>query len=209
MLGFPSQSQSTVSTMGLDGPDDARVLLGGGIGAGKSTVAEEFGRLGFTVFDADAVGAEVLRTGRAETEAVAQRWPAVVSNGVVDRKALAQIVFSDAEELQRLESITHPSIRDEIMRLVSGTPGSVLVETPLQHLTMPGDWFKVAVIADQEVRIARAVTRGGDATDIRNRVASQVSDGEWVEWADTVIDNGGAWTETLRSIEAVVKEVNK
>jgi dephospho-CoA kinase len=195
--------------MGLDGPDDARVLLGGGIGAGKSTVAEEFGRLGFTVFDADAVGAEVLRTGRAETEAVAQRWPAVVSNGVVDRKALAQIVFSDAEELQRLESITHPSIRDEIMRLVSGTPGSVLVETPVQHLTMPGDWFKVAVIADQEVRIARAVTRGGDAADIRNRVASQVSDGEWVEWADAVIDNGGAWTETLRSIEAVVKEVNK
>jgi dephospho-CoA kinase len=195
--------------MGLDGPDDARVLLGGGIGAGKSTVAEEFGRFGFTVFDADAVGAEVLRPGTDATDAVAQRWPAVVSNGVVDRKSLAQIVFSDAEELQRLESMTHPSIRDEIKRLVSLTPGSILVETPLQHLTMPGDWFRVAVIADQEVRIARAVSRGGDASDIRNRVASQLSDNDWVRWADTVIDNSGAWSETMRSIEAVVDEVTK
>ncbi len=123
--------------MGLDGPDDARVLLGGGIGAGKSTVAEEFGRFGFTVFDADAIGAEVLRPGTDATDAVAQRWPAVVSNGVVDRKSLAQIVFSDADELQRLESMTHPSIRDEITRLVSVTQGPVLVETPLQHLTIP------------------------------------------------------------------------
>ncbi len=194
--------------MGLDGSDAARVLLGGGIGAGRSTVAEEFGRRDFTVFDADAIGADVLRPGTVATDAVAQRWPEAVSNGVVDRKALARIVFADVEELRRLEAITHPSIRTEITRLISITPGSVLVETPLQHLAMPGDWFRVAVVADQEVRIARAVARGGDAADVRNRAASQVSDGEWVEWADVVIDNGGAWSETLLSIEAVVDVVN-
>ena len=209
MLGFPSQCQSTVPTMGLDGPDNARVLLGGGIGAGKSTVAEEFGRLGFTVFDADAIGAEVLRPGTDETHAVAERWPPVVSNGVVDRKALAQIVFSDEGELRWLESITHPPIRAEITRLVSATQGSVLVETPLRHLTILGDWFRVAVVADEEIRIARAIARGGDATDVRNRVSSQISDGDWVEWADLVIDNSGAWSETIRAIEAVVDEVNK
>lgn len=207
MLGFLSQRQSTVSTMGLDGPAAVHVLLGGGIGAGKSTIAEEFGRRGFAVFDADTIGAGVLVPGTAATEAVAQRWPTVVSNGVVDRRALAQIVFSDEEELRRLESITHPAIRTEITRLVSATPGPALVEIPLQHLPISGDWFRVAVVANEGVRIARAVARGGDVTDVRNRVSSQVSDGAWIEWADLVIDNGGAWSETLQSIEAVVAEV--
>ena len=207
MLGFLSQRQSTVSTMGLDGPDAARVLLGGGIGAGKSTVAEEFGRSGFVVIDADTIGAQVLGPGTEATVALAQFWPGVVVEGVVDRKALAQIVFSDGKELRRLESITHPLIRDEITRLVSVTAGPVLVEIPLQHLTTPGDWFRVAVIANEEVRIARAIARGGDEADVRNRISSQVSDDDWVDWADTVIDNSGAWSETLRSIEAVVGEV--
>lgn len=194
--------------MGLDGPDEAHVLLGGGIGAGKSTVAEEFGRLGFTVFDADEIGAEVLAPGTDATEAVAERWPTAVSNRVVDRKALAKIVFSDEGELQQLESITHPLIRAEITRLVSRTEGSVLVETPLQHLTIPGEWFRVAVVADEKIRIARAIARGGDVTDVRNRVLSQISDDNWIEWADIVIDNSGAWSETIQSIEAVVVEVN-
>jgi dephospho-CoA kinase len=193
--------------MGLDGSGAARVLLGGGIGAGKSTVAEVFSTFGFYVIDADEIGTEVLAPETSETRSVAQLWPEAVLDGMVNRQALAGIVFSNEEALRRLEDITHPAIAAEIERLVASIPGLVLVEIPLQHLVISGDWFRIAVVADEDVRVARAVTRGGDAPDVRRRVESQMSDEEWVEWADVVIDNGGAWAETLQSIEAVIDEV--
>ncbi|GMQ93969.1 MAG: dephospho-CoA kinase [Acidimicrobiia bacterium] len=195
--------------MGLDGPNAAHVLLGGGIGAGKSTVAEIFVQDGFHVIDADEIGAEILGPGADATRLVAQQWPAAVSNGIVNRRALAQIVFADEDELRQLESITHPGIAAEIARRVAERSGDVVVEIPLQHLVLSGNWFKIAVVAEEEIRIARAVARGGDISDVRRRVSSQVSNEEWADWSDTVIDNSGAWAETLSAVRAVIDEVRK
>jgi dephospho-CoA kinase len=114
------------------------------------------------------------------------------------------VVFSDADELRRLEAITHPAIAAEISRRVTEDAGSVLVEIPLLRLELVGDWYKVAVVADEEIRIARAVARGASVADVRGRVAAQPSEDEWAEWGDFVIDNGRAWAETLLAVEAAI-----
>ncbi len=191
--------------MGLDVSGAQRVVLGGGIGAGKSTISEVFAQHGFSVIETDMISAEIMGPGSEATSAVGRRWPGVVEEGVVDRKALAGVVFADDSELRHLEAITHPAIAAEVDRRCSESHGAVLVEVPLPHLELSGDWFRIAVVADVEIRIARAIARGGDAADIRRRVSSQVSDAEWVEWADVVIDNSESWAATLEATEAAIE----
>jgi len=224
--------------MGSDGPIANHVLLGGGIGAGKSVVADVFVQAGFLLIEADAIGAEVLRPDTASTRTVAEIWPDAVNGGVVDRKALARIVFSSSGELRRLEAITHPAIAAEIDKRVAGTTGDVIVEVPLTHLDLSGEWIRVAVVAagttgdvivevplthldlsgewirvavvaDEKLRITRAAERGGHPVDVRRRVLSQVSEDEWMEWADYVIDNNHLWSTTEEAVHSVIREVRE
>ena len=195
--------------MRLDGSNRRLVLLGGGIGAGKSSVARVFADSGYVLIEADRVGAETLRPGTEATRAVGLEWPEAVVNGVVDRQALARIVFRNTEALRHLEEITHPGIRAEIVRRVAAADSDVVVEVPVQHLALDGSWTRVAVVAAQATRIARAVHRGGDPDDVKRRVAAQVPDRAWEEWADIVIDNSNTWFETERAVEAIVQGLAK
>jgi len=180
------------------------VLLGGGIGAGKSSVAALFVAAGFTHIESDRIGEGVLRPGTAATDAVERAWPEVVSEGVIDRAALAAIVFSSKDDLDRLEGITHPSIRAEIERATNDARGSVVVEIPLSRIDLTGEWTRVAVLADENTRRERAVARGGDPEDVRNRIRSQATDADWIAWADVVVANSGAWTDTQRDVGAFI-----
>lgn len=186
-----------------------QLILGGGIGSGKSSVARLLVEAGFLHVEADRVGADVLGPHTEATEAVAALWPNVVASGIVDRQALAAIVFSNSSDLDRLEQITHPLIFDEIERLVAESSASVVVETPLRRLSPRGEWTRVAVIADEGLRIERAVRRGGDSEDIERRISVQATEAEWIEWADVIIDNNGAWSTTASSVASVIREVSR
>ena len=190
-------------------PRERRVLvvLGGGIGAGKSTVGEVFRRNGFVVLSADEVGRDVLAVGSPTVDLVARRWPAIVDGGVVDRGALANIVFADADELAALEAMTHPEIRRRLAAALDDVEGPTLVEVPLMGVIQDDDAVRVAVVATPEVRLARAVARGGDADDVRRRMMQQPTDEAWSAWADIVVDTNGAWFDTERVVESVVGEV--
>ncbi len=190
--------------MSSDGPRKHRVLLGGGIGAGKSSVAALFVAAGFTHIESDRIGRGVLRPGTAATRAVERAWPEVVSEGVVDRGALAAIVFVSNADLDHLEAITHPSIRDEIERAANDATESIVVEVPLITMDLEGEWLRVAVLADEDTRMRRAVARGGDPEDVQHRIRSQASDTDWVSWADVVISNSGDWSEARRAVAAVI-----
>ena len=191
--------------MGSEGSRVSRVVLGGGIGAGKSSVARLFAESGYLHVEADRVGADVLRPGTEATSAVEREWPSVVCNGVVDRGGLASIVFADEQALRLLESITHPAITAEIERRVAGIDRDVVVETPVAHLDLTGEWIRIAVVADEDTRIARAVARGGDPNDVRRRVTSQVRDEEWRDWADIVLENSRSWSETEKAVSVIIK----
>lgn len=172
-------------------------------------MADIFGAAGFLVIHADEVGRDVLKEGSEATRRVADAWPDVVVDGVVDRSALAEIVFSKEEDLARLESMTHPAIVREIERRVSRASGDVVVEVPLARVVPAGEWRRVAVVAEEQTRIARAVARGGDPDDVRRRIASQMSEAEWMDWADVVIDNDGSWSETEMVVRALIDEARQ
>jgi len=183
------------------------VLLGGGIGAGKSSIAALFAERGYEVVEADLVGHEILATDPEVLAAVINRWPGVVSDGVIDRAALAGVVFSDPTELRYLEQITHPRIRAAIAdRIASMEASRVVVETPLTGMGVATDitTVRVAVLADHDVRLARAVMRGGDAADVERRMRSQDDDATWRAWADHVVDNSGSWTLTERTVLTLI-----
>jgi dephospho-CoA kinase len=187
--------------------DHPVILLGGGIGAGKSRVALVFAQRGFEVIEADKVGHDVLRTNTDVAAAVAAAWPETVDDGEVDRAALARIVFAEPDELATLESITHPVIGKMLLERIETATEPVLIEVPLMKVLTRGSYMRVAVFADAQTREDRAVVRGSDRDDVRRRMDNQPSDAEWTAWADRSIDNSQEWDHTEIGVHALIDEV--
>jgi len=105
------------------------VALTGGIGSGKSLAAEYFAELGAQVLDFDQLARDVIERGTEGFDEVLTRFgDEVLSQGVIDRSKLAQIVFSDSDARLDLEAIVHPRIREEFDLVVSGLQsGSILI----------------------------------------------------------------------------------
>ncbi len=192
---------------GVSRRPDTVVLVGGGIGAGKSSVLSVFADRGFTTVSADEVGREILAPGSPLVDEVAAAWPGVVADGVVDRQALAAIVFTDPAALERLEAITHPEIERRIRRTVAASTAPVAIEVPVMKVFTTDAFTRLAVVADPEVRIARAVARGGSREDVQRRLANQPTDHEWRRWADLVVDNSGAWAQTEQTVRTLIEDL--
>jgi dephospho-CoA kinase len=154
---------------------------------------------GVHTIDADAVGHQVL--AEEGFDPVAERWPAVVLEGKIDRKALARIVFGDPNELAALEAITHPLIFGRIHGDLEGFSGVAVVEMPLLALDL--DWHRLVVDAEDGVRIQRSLDRGMDLGDVRRRMSSQPSRAEWLGAADVVIPNHDSREELQETVTLV------
>lgn len=182
-------------------PQHRNWLLTGGLGSGKSEVRKLLAMRGIRAIDADAVGHAVL-AGEA-LGPVAARWPEVVLEGQIDRKALARIVFSDRGELEALESITHPLIFGRIRAELEGFSGSAVVEMPLIETEL--DWPRIVVDAPDEMRLRRSVARGMSRDDAERRMAVQPTRAQWLASADLVVPNHGDLGE-LEATAIVVSE---
>jgi len=186
----------------------------GGIGSGKSTVAGLFAQWGAGVVDADTIGHRVLRLSKVKT-AIEQRWGLGVfgPNGDIDRKAIADRVFSPTEselrELEFLTSLTHPIIKREIdaelQRLESAeTPVAVLDAA----LLLETDWktnvhYVVFVDAPRNVRLQRALRRGWTTAQFDAREATQLPLEFKKTKADWIVDNSGNFAQTLDEVQTV------
>ena len=180
-----------------------RIVVAGGLGSGKSTVADLLAARGATTIEADQIGHEILEPGGAAFAAVAARWPVVVVDGAIDRQRLASIVFTDLEQLEELEAITHPAIGAEIARRAHAALESpVVVELPVPAIDAP-DWTWIVVVAEPSVRVQRAVARGMDEDDARRRIASQLTESEWRRRATHVIVNNGTLEELRAEVDAL------
>jgi dephospho-CoA kinase len=182
------------------------ILITGGIGSGKSAVGRALGELGFLVIDADRVGHEVLEPGQPANALVAEKWPGVMVGSSVDRRALAVIVFGDRSQLDELETITHPAIRETILERVRAAGDvPVAVELPLLSDLLGDGWIRVVVDAALLVRIDRLRTRGMDQDDIEARLARQPSRDEWIAAAHHVIHNSGSREDLDQEVEALLE----
>ena len=181
-----------------------RVGLTGGIGSGKSTVAQLFAGHGARVVDADVIAREVVAPGSPGlAEVTATFGPGVLcGDGSLDRAALAGIVFGDPTARQRLNAITHPLIAQRTAQIIAELPDdSVLIhDVPLLvEAGLAGAYDCVVVVdAPDELRVARLVDRGMSEQDARARIASQASRQDRIAAADIVIDNSGS-LEDLRT----------
>ncbi len=181
------------------------IALTGGIGSGKSTVADAFVDRGALLIDADRIVRELQEPGQPVFEAMVQRWGAtiVAEDGTLNRGAVAERVFNDADELKALGEIVHPALYNEIERrrgLNSGSDAVVILDLPLlvgADGTSIADQFGeiagiVVVDADPEITVERLVAnRGFDEADARARIANQASREDRIAVADWVIDNSG------------------
>ena len=182
------------------------VGLTGGIGAGKSTVAQFFAELGALVIDADQLARMAIERGTDGFADVLLRFgDEVIVNGDIDRKKLAEIVFSDPEARKDLEAIIHPRVQALFAEAVADLDSDdiLIYEIPLLVETGAAAKFDyiITVEADLDVRKARLLKKGLYISQIEKRIASQASPAAREAIADTVIRNDGAEDALLRQVE--------
>lgn len=174
------------------------VGLTGGIGAGKSTVAAAFSRLGVPVIDTDAISRALTARGGRAIPQVEQLFGAraIDPSGAMDRAYMRTLVFADAEKRKRLELILHPLIQSEVdaQRLAASTADYAILEVPLlfETGTYLAALFAVVVVdVPVETQIARVMQRSGlMRAEVEAIIGSQVSRELRLARADFVIDNG-------------------
>ena len=179
------------------------VAVVGGVASGKSLVRQILGAWGAAEIDADKIAHEVLDDARvAEEIAHTLGRDVVTAEGTVDRSALARLVFGDSLEAQtgrrKLEAIVHPRVRDrireELARVTQENVPVVVLDVPL---LLEVGWRDLAdevlfVAAPDEVRRARATSRGWREAEWRQREKAQWPVERKRAAADVVLDNGGS-----------------
>ena len=186
-----------------------KVGLTGGIGAGKSTVADMFSKLGAVVIRSDELARQVIEPNTPGFQKVLSRFGNQIlqENGSIDRQKLAQIVFNDQNSLKDLEEIIHPLVRNKTNELISSQTQETIVvnEVPLlleKKMEKMFD-FLVVVISSEKNRINRLQKRGISEPEAKKRMSLQVSDEARKSSADFLITNDGS----IDQLEADVAKV--
>lgn len=188
------------------------VGLTGGIGAGKSTVAEFFARLGALVIDADQLARLAIERGTDGFAEVMLRFgDEVIVNGDIDRKKLAEIIFSDETARRDLEAIIHPRVQALFAEAVAdlNQDDILIYEIPLLIETGANAKFDyiITVESDLELRKERLLKKGLYISQIEKRMAAQASQSAREAAADTVIRNDGDEDSLLRQVENLWESV--
>jgi dephospho-CoA kinase len=191
-----------------------RVLgLTGGIGSGKSAVAQMFAQLGAQVIDADQVARQVVEPGQPALQEIAASFgpEVLLPDGRLDRPRLAGIIFADPAQRARLDAITHPRIRARIDELITARrsgPGVLIVDIPLLYENDRAQSVEKVIVVwvNPQTQLRRIRERDGlPAEAARQRIAAQMSLDAKRARADHVIDNGGSLTDTQRQVEAIYR----
>ncbi|MDO5513493.1 dephospho-CoA kinase [Corynebacterium sp.] len=192
--------------------------LTGGIGSGKTSVADLLRSHGLPVIDADQLAREVVEPGQPALAELAEAFGEEIleADGSLNRGELATRAFADEDSTRRLNDITHPRImalRDErIDAARADGEVAVIYDMPLlvekgQHADMD---LVVVVDVDVDKRVERLVSgRGLDESDVRRRMAAQATDAERLAVADVVIDNNGAREDLAPQVQALVDQIGR
>jgi dephospho-CoA kinase len=193
------------------------VGLTGGIGAGKSTVADLLAARGGVIVDADQVARAVVEPGQPALAKLVERFGEGIldADGRLDRAALARVAFSDDESHRDLEGITHPAINEEFTRRVAEAPSDAIVVLDVPLLAESEQARKrpyqtvIVVEAPRQVRLARLEARGVDRADAEARMGAQAGDEERRKIATYVVDNSGDRAALERQIDEIWSDLER
>jgi dephospho-CoA kinase len=174
------------------------VGLTGGIGSGKTAVADAFGRLGIEIVDTDQLAHRLSASGEPGFAAIRAALDDVplLADGEIDRAALRRIVFADPTQRMRLENALHPLIRAEARRRIArwrGPYGLIVVPLLLEREGLRAIVDRVLVVdCPEEEQVRRVAARSGIApAEVRAIMATQLPRERRLAGADDVIDNAG------------------
>ncbi len=191
--------------------------LTGGIGSGKSTVAQLLVQEGWVLVDADRIARDIVEPGQPALTELAEAFgqDILLPDGSLDRGLLASRAFASAEKTAVLNSITHPRIQEETQaRFEAARQGGaefVVYDMPLLvdkglHRDMDAT---IVVDVDAEERVRRLVEyRGLEESDARRRIAAQIPDDVRRAAADFVIDNNGPREALDGQVAGVVEKLH-
>ncbi|KIE48764.1 MAG: hypothetical protein MB53_06650 [marine actinobacterium MedAcidi-G2A] len=188
----------------------------GGIGSGKTTVAKLLVLKGATLIDADQIVRDLQKPGQSVYKSIVERFGSdvVTDNQELDRQKIADIVFSNPEQLEALNAIVHPAVGEEmgaLRRKFAATNAIVLIDIPLlvtpegelarkEYKALQG---KIVVDCEIETAISRLVAfRGFNEQDATARISKQSTRKQRLEFADYVIDNNGEEENLIDQIDA-------
>lgn len=194
------------------------LALTGGIGSGKSTVAQFFADRGATIIDADAISRSLMEPGeQVLADVVATFGDHVLDeSGRLNRQALADIVFNDDDARHRLNALVHPAVREEsklqLKAAMEADPDNAVIIQDIPLLVETGQAEKfdgvIVVYTEMDTRLQRLVKARGMATDdARARIAAQATDEQRSAVADWLIDNSGSLENTEAQVAAVWEEL--
>jgi dephospho-CoA kinase len=184
-----------------------RIGLTGGIASGKSAVANMFAEMGVATIDTDLIARAIVQPGEPALEKLRQEFgnQIIRDGGDLDRAALRQIVFSDAEKRIKLEQILHPLIQQETIRQAELATGDyqiivvpLLVESPLK------DFVDRILVVDctEATQIKRLILRDSESEEQARRIlAAQATREERLAIADDIVRNDGDLTKTRQQVE--------
>ena len=183
--------------------------LTGGIGSGKTTVAELFQRQGIEVIDADLISREVVEPGEPALQAIVSHFGQQIlsDEGRLRRSALRQLVFSDPEQRKWLERLLHPLINERIRQRIttSRSPYCILM-SPLLLETRQKTLVARILIVDvsRETQLQRTMRRDESPREtIEAIMAAQVPREVRIAAADDIIDNNGEAGELAEQVGAL------
>lgn len=183
-----------------------RVGLTGGLATGKSTVLQALSEGGAATIDADELAREALAPGSPLVDRVVAEFGdgILAADGAVDRQALADLVFTDADKRKKLEAIIHPEVirrtEEAIAKFADEGARMAVVDSPLLYeADRAGDFDRVVVVAcEPGTQLRRAIERGLSEDDARARIAAQLPLAAKINRADYVIETDGTVEQTAQ-----------
>ncbi len=182
------------------------VALTGGIGSGKSLAGDFFHSLGAIVADADQFARAGLERGSVGFDEVVKRFgDLILRAGQIDRRKLADIVFSDKKARLDLQAIVHPFVKESLNKIIAAAHENdvVIYQIPLLYETKSASRFDrvITVESDEEKRYARLREKGMKDYEISKRMAAQASRAERESIADFILINNGDKDQLMREVE--------